>query len=1173
MKDVIVYHFADLHLSETTMPQTKPALDEIVGMVQNDKPDLVVFAGDMIVKRGSITPTEDDILKSAFMAMADICPTVCISGNHDISNRYDRVDAVTGILSRIIDGKRSQLHPNLHVRNNLDIFEIALNDEKRIRVVTMPFASKYNFLAKNDSINGNLNDVLTDTLAQSLVGINLKLHAVDDTPTIMVGHGTISGGVTDSEMMMTTEMDIAISRDQLPDNIVAYMWGHLHKDQTVGISTDRPVVYSGSPAPMTFGQTALKPSITKWTVNKGTATYERLPLKVAHQLLNINIDSEAFKNGQMPMEVIKNILGGYEVQDAKVKLRYKSPKEKASLIIQRELSEHIYSMGAFECKIVAETEDDIRVRIDDLDKDMSMKSLLKAWAELDPDRKKHANELLKLADGIDQAIPDEDIYRLQGTDYTITRLVVKNYKPLINVDLDFNQVGNITCIAGDNHNGKSQLAEAERFALWRILRRGTNLSDVVRHGADKSEVSVYFTSGGKDYRIDRSVALTKRSAKGDIVFSVKNDAGEYQALNEGTASETQTAIEKIVGTYAMYHATRFGSQDEIDLLCQMTPSELKDTLQEAINIGIYDLRKEIVKNMANVKQQSNQSTLSRIAQIEEATANEEDYKQNLQTEKINRERIDEEMESVNNELTGVKAEYTESQQAKTKLDTVQSEYVQTKAEIDRLEQSINRLRKIIENKDLIDEGLKRLEKLKKQLEVAREKEIQIQQSQTKYHQQQSVLTDEVRNCEFQVNKLQNEIKLIEEDINSAINRYDNETSQLKRHIERLSATAKLTETVPCSDLDINSTCDLLSTARQAKIEAEELKTRLEQLIQPDIADKEREIKEKVFASETLKNQIEDINQKQATLVQSKQDELASISKSNINAIRGELENENLRNWIGLKEELLVAQERISAQESEKIKHSQLCTHLEAETQKLTTMSMRYNELWQKVNTLDGQIRDLTRKRDVSTENIGRLQQKLDDIELLKAEQKQLQADIKHTQHEIELYNLLTNAFGRDGIPYLMLERTLPRFEQYANEFLCVDEGFPNATRVKISSTKEIQSGDERNEVVINFTDDRGEHPLGESSGWQKVAIGYALRASLAKVQAMATGTVINHTIFDEGWGKCDQTNILMGKRMITKFGQEFGKFFYISHIDTLKDIADTTINVIAVEGGADIAIA
>jgi len=120
--------------------------------------------------------------------------------------------------------------------------------------------------------------------------------------------------------------------------------------------------------------------------------------------------------------------------------------------------------------------------------------------------------------------------------------------------------------------------------------------------------------------------------------------------------------------------------------------------------------------------------------------------------------------------------------------------------------------------------------------------------------------------------------------------------------------------------------------------------------------------------------------------------------------------------------------------------------------------------------------------------------------------------------------------------------------------------------------KDTQKGDARDEVVISFIDDRGSHPLGEASGFQRVAIGYALRASMAKIQADATGAVINHCIFDEGWGAFDQNNLMLARRMVQKLGEEFGQFFYITHVPVLQEIADTVIRVIPLDGGAGIVI-
>ena len=106
-----------------------------------------------------------------------------------------------------------------------------------------------------------------------------------------------------------------------------------------------------------------------------------------------------------------------------------------------------------------------------------------------------------------------------------------------------------------------------------------------------------------------------------------------------------------------------------------------------------------------------------------------------------------------------------------------------------------------------------------------------------------------------------------------------------------------------------------------------------------------------------------------------------------------------------------------------------------------------------------------------------------------------------------------------------------------------------ATPAKVQGLR-AGNGETRDEVLITFVDDRGVHPLGEASGWQKTAVGYALRAAMGKLNANLTGTIINHCIFDEGWGVCDQNNQLIARKMIQRFGQEYGQFLYITHVET-----------------------
>ena len=1158
-----IIHFADLHLNEQNMEQTKPALEQIVQIVKKEKPNYVVFAGDMGVKRGYITPTEDYILKSAFMEMADVpsVTIIAISGNHDITNRYDRVDTVTGILTRST-GK--QIHPHIIVRNTIDVIQM-----NEIVFVTIPHPSKYNLMASGEA-NGDINVMIADKLKEAMLGLQGHLKQITK-PIVVVGHGTIAGGVSDNEMLMTTDIDVTIRKEWLPE-AQAYMWGHLHKRQVIG--KDTPIVYAGAPAPLTFGQEKHKPSIEKWSIKDGIATHEPIPLRIAHDLQTIEIGADAFKNGEPPMNVLKKLISETDLKDAKIRLRYEIPKEKAGLIQKAELTRWMKERGVFESKIVSQVVDDISIRAESIDSEMSQEALLSLWAGLDAERKPYLTSMHKIATETDVSIPSDELHKLTGTDYEITRLQAKNFKPLIDVDVKFDTLGKTVCISGENHNGKSQLAEAERFALWKIIRRGTSLADVVRHGAtDEAKVSVHFNSKGNEYRVERMVNLTSSGrAKGEVVFSVRTDNG-YKPLNEGTAIETQKAIERVVGSYAMYRATRFGSQSEIDLLCRMLPSELKDTLQEAINVGVYDIRKAIAQKEADQIAKQNQRKVNEIEVLKGKVEPEQDILNDMNGLQKEKSDIEKDIEHIETTADELKINVERCNQAQEQVNRKIERKMQLEQNLTNEDNTVIRLEKILENKDKVDEGLEKLQTLKREYERADKDFECVFKIIGTYTDKQHALRFDIVDTEKLIRDDKLRVDTLRRDQDLLRTTYDRELRQLNHEAETAKSSGKLVDSVPCAGTDMNSQCDLLTHARQSKSQAEAIEKKIKDLKAPNTTEHDDKINATLQKVEQLTQNIAKANEKIDMLDKEcieEQNKYPLAEKRD--GIREALHAEEKKDWDKIKQDLMVAEEKI-AQASKYSKHlrdelNTLIAEIRILQEQASGEFTYRHELMSTKQVLTTKIAE----KDSILDKIGRATEQLNNIAGWKNRLNEIEDGMIETVKTITAYNLYLQAVSRDGLPFLLLERALPRFEQYANEFLCVDEGFPNALRIQIQSQKELQSGDAKDEVVIKYVDDRGTHPLGEASGWQKVAVGYALRASLAKVQAMATGAEINHCIYDEGWGACDQNNILMGKRMIQKFGEEFGKFFYITHMDTLKEIADTTIHVNAVDGGASIEI-
>lgn len=165
-------------------------------------------------------------------------------------------------------------------------------------------------------------------------------------------------------------------------------------------------------------------------------------------------------------------------------------------------------------------------------------------------------------------------------------------------------------------------------------------------------------------------------------------------------------------------------------------------------------------------------------------------------------------------------------------------------------------------------------------------------------------------------------------------------------------------------------------------------------------------------------------------------------------------------------------------------------------------------------------------------------------------------------------SLYEQAVGRDGIPQLLLEQyAVPQLQDLVNRFLAETE-----FRVAVTTERDKQRGGVATGVFLQFTDSRGRHPLSAASGFQRVALGSALRNALAALHAASTGTLVWISIQDEGFGAYDEANLQAARETLVKMAAGRRWLFFITHVGGLQDIADTRINVVPGPGSSTLTI-
>jgi len=1154
---------------------------------------MVTLPGDLFVKRGYLTPTEIFTVRNAITDIAAVCPVVIIPGNHDMTNRFDRVDSISGVFRR--EDVEKSIHENIHIANSYRRIDITLHGESqafhenpvpepKIAVFCLPHPSKYIYMANAENAGNedfaSLNEQMAHLMEQILANIAVEAKSLDPgTIPILIGHGTVKGGVSDSEMIMTTENDIAIDRSWLPN--MPCMYGHLHKEQKVGYA-----VYCGSIAPLTFAQEKHQPVYLEWEIDsemKGDMPikYRKIPIPVSHQLLTIDFVPEDFpmdpdgKLVQDPTQTIIDRINTVGVSGAKIRIRAEIAPDVVSVVNKEQIATYLDDSGVYEHKIMIESKDQIRVRVDDIDADLQMSTLLDKWADLDEDRVVMLPLMQEINTEVESSIPAADAHKLVGVDYELLRLKMVDFKPLVDVDIDFTTLGKIICIHGDNHIGKSQIAEAERFLFWKQLRKGTMLAQAVRLGAKSCTVTGWISSRGKEYKVIRILKLSAKGvASGDLRFLVKAGEDQWMAVNEGTATETQLALEAIVGTYSMYRATRFGSQSEIDLLCGLTPAEMTDTIQEAMNIEQFDVRKSAAESMHQTLQARHETSLERVATLNNQLTDEADLKAQVLDMNGTKAQQDIDIGERQKELTAKQESRAEAKVAADKRADIANSINVLADEITKLETEATDLQRIVGSETQIKDEVAKLKQLREDL-VEKETAIAgLREKAKTVNANTTELNNECIELRGRISALDTAILALSNKIADRNRDYGTNKRSLEQRISDAQATGSLTKEVPCADMDIQSQCKLLSHATDANSKAVALKKELDALEPPDNS-----------YDQTAKNQKEKASGDLTLELKRKEEKIAELNLANegtnrdlltqeraIDQFKSDIVMQESYRWEQLEGKLDTSKERLTAVNAAIAAKSLERQEMRGKYENMEQLSNQYNMLNVECDSLQGTINGMNTQREETVRRIGSLDRQLEEKARIRKEIAEIEEAHKEGFKKLAAYNGYVSAVSRTGIPYLLLEKALPMFEQFANDFLCVDEGFETPLRLTMTATKETQGGSSKDEVVIRFTDDRGTHPLGEASGFQRVAIGYALRASLSKLQAAASGAVIRHCIYDEGWGASDPKNQLLGKRMIQKFGEEFHRFLYITHIPTLQEVADSVIHVVAVSGGAKVEI-
>jgi len=204
-------------------------------------------------------------------------------------------------------------------------------------------------------------------------------------------------------------------------------------------------------------------------------------------------------------------------------------------------------------------------------------------------------------------------------------------------------------------------------------------------------------------------------------------------------------------------------------------------------------------------------------------------------------------------------------------------------------------------------------------------------------------------------------------------------------------------------------------------------------------------------------------------------------------------------------------------------------------------------------------------------DVGAARQKVQVLEELKARRTSIDTERETLAKTRAQYKQLETAFGKDGVPALLIEQALPQIEARANDILERISG--GELSIRFRTQRELKTRENLRETLdIQIQDRVGSRDYEMYSGGEAFRVNFAIRLALSEVLSQRAGARLQTLVIDEGFGSQDAIGRQRLIEAINLVKPDFAKILIITHIDSLKDAFPTRLEVEKTARGSVVSI-